>query len=58
MTIQSEATWNNSVIKLTDLKVIVLMMLCKESLHKEDSIILGGDLNCPLNLFLNKKGVH
>ena len=34
----------------------LLSILQNENLHSVDNIILGGDLNCPLDLLLNKKG--
>ena len=34
----------------------LLSILMNENLDSEDNIILGGDLNCPLNPLLDKKG--
>ena len=35
---------------------LILSILQNENLDSLDNIILGGDLNCPLDLLLNKKG--
>ena len=34
----------------------LLSILTNENLDFEENIVLGGDLNCPLNLLLDKKG--
>ena len=34
---------------------MLLFTLRKENLAEEENIILGGDFNCPLNPFLDKK---
>ena len=34
----------------------LLSIFTNENLDSEDNIILGGDLNCPLNPLLDKKG--
>ena len=35
---------------------MLLIALRKENLDEEENIILGGDINCPLNPLLDKKG--